>query len=84
MPTRNKLCFAVILFALTSCEPEPRTQLNDAERIVYDSLFRERNQLVKAEYDSICKITHDSIFPIMLDSIVKLRLYEVEQLVREE
>jgi hypothetical protein len=73
--------FALALF-LGGCkkQDEIRIKLTSRERALIDTMYLERVQELRPEWDSLCLATHDSLLEIVLDSIIKVRRAEEAKL----
>jgi hypothetical protein len=71
----------VILIFLIGCGPEEKGLSPEEKRFV-DSLYSNQLVTIRQELDSICKIHQDTIFKLAVDSIKKVRLKEIEELMK--
>lgn len=67
---------------IAGCEDEkPRTELNEMEKKLLDSLYQDKLNALKTESNYECDALRDSLFQYYVDSIRELRLIEVEQII---
>ena len=79
MLIKSSLIFLFILaLFLGGCKKQDqiRIKLTSRERSLIDTMYLERVNQLRPEWDSICLAAHDSLLEIVLDSIIKVRREE--------
>jgi hypothetical protein len=76
----------VLFIALFACSKnkEERTQLTEAERIIFDSIYNEKIIASKALIDTMCKQQREDLFQRAVDSIYEIRISEIENMLDNE
>ncbi|MFK7775438.1 MAG: hypothetical protein AB8F94_25075 [Saprospiraceae bacterium] len=84
---KNLLPISIILFILVSIFPtscvDDSTEMDIVFKNSVDTLFHRGIKQFNQDLDSICAMQKDSLILYKMDSIKKIRLKEIEKLIRK-
>jgi hypothetical protein len=75
--------FIVLMFFSFSCNDKEKEDLNEEEKVLYDSLKNLAFHDIRSRTDTICSKISDSLFHVYVDSLMILRKNEIDALFNE-
>lgn len=79
MSIRSAVLLIICLSLLgTACkkQEEVRIKLTSRERALIDTMYLQRIEVLRPQWDSLCAAVHDSLLEIAVDSLIKVRREE--------